>query len=68
MNGLSWTCHACGEERPDALISVFTRDLSPGYNLPSGTMKQNLRYCNDRPKCLEDVRKTPIPTGKEDPP
>ena len=50
---LTWKCHVCGEERPDAFISVRTKDMSEEYGLPIGTFKQNVRYCNDRPKCLQ---------------
>lgn len=50
----TWKCHICGEERPDACISVFTTDTSAGYNLPAGTMKQNVRYCS---QCKEAAQK-----------
>ena len=51
--GLFWNCHICGEERPDACISVRVRDMSEEYQLPPGTMKQNVRYCNDRTDCVQ---------------
>jgi hypothetical protein len=46
---LTWTCHVCGDLRPDALISVRSRMV------PLGTSKaqENIRYCNDRPTCVE---------------
>ena len=53
MSG-TWTCHVCKDERPDAAISVVSTDLSKQYGLPPGTMKQNVRYCNDRPECAEN--------------
>lgn len=49
---LTWTCHVCKEERPDALIAVATQDTSQKYGLPIGTMKTNVRYCRDRPSCI----------------
>jgi len=51
MIGETWTCHICGRERPDQAISVMVFDTSENYGLPPGTMKQNVRYCNDNPEC-----------------
>ena len=56
MNNLTWKCHVCGAERPDAQISVFTRDLSEDSGLPEGTMLMNVRYCNDKPECIEGAK------------
>jgi hypothetical protein len=53
---LRWVCHVCGEERPDARISVFKRDVSAFHNLPPGTFMENIRYCNDRSECREGAR------------
>ena len=47
-----WTCHVCGAERPDALISVHKTDRSADFGLPPGTWIENVRYCNDRPECV----------------
>jgi len=44
---VSWTCHVCGDERPDGRISVHTKPL-PGIEHAT----QNIRYCNDRPECV----------------
>lgn len=44
--GLTWTCHICGDERPDKLISVLSYPIFEGA-------KRNVRYCNDRVACLE---------------
>ena len=50
---LTWTCHICGEKRRDDKISVFTKPLV----IDGITMgKQNIRYCNDRSKCLEGAK------------
>jgi hypothetical protein len=48
-----WTCHICGENKPDHLISVFSKDTSTDHGLPPGTMKENVRYCNDNPACVK---------------
>lgn len=48
---LKWSCHVCGNVREDKFISVYTKDLSENFNLPFGTIKQNVRYCNDNQKC-----------------
>ena len=53
---LTWTCHVCGEERPDKKISIRTRDISAEYNLPPGTVTENIRYCNDRRSCAEPAQ------------
>jgi len=56
MADIKWTCHVCGEERPDAMISVYTTDRSQEYNLAAGTYKQNVRYCNDKEFCIEEAK------------
>ena len=48
MDDLTWTCHVCGEERPDAAISVYRRTEVAKGGL---TITQNVRYCNDRSDC-----------------
>ncbi|MGH2621970.1 MAG: hypothetical protein ACRDHG_15580 [Anaerolineales bacterium] len=48
MGDLTWTCHVCGEERPDRFISVLSRPL----NIPGVTAQENIRYCNDRESCV----------------
>lgn len=49
---LTWQCHVCKAERPDAKISVYTTTkLVQGVE-----MKQNVRYCNDNPTCLEGAK------------
>ena len=53
---VTWTCHICGEERPDSKVSVCSTDLSEEHKLPKGTMVQNVRYCNDRKNCCTQVR------------
>ena len=50
---LTWKCHICGEERPDAKISVLSKPLIVNGQ-SYGT--QNIRYCNDRPKCIEGAK------------
>lgn len=53
---LRWRCHICGRVRPDAKISVFSSDTSADYDLPHGTVVQNVRYCNDNPKCIDAAK------------
>ena len=48
MNDLTWACHICNEERPDAKISVLTKPL----NIPGVISNENIRYCNDKPECV----------------
>lgn len=43
-----WTCHVCGDYRPDARISVHSSVTMIGP-VP---LQQNVRYCNDRPDCV----------------
>lgn len=50
---LTWLCHVCGKERPDSKISVYTSDVMIGRI----EMKQNVRYCNDDPDCIEGAKK-----------
>jgi len=50
---LTWTCHICGKVRPDDKISVVTKPwISNGYKIGD----QNIRYCNDKPECIEGVK------------
>jgi len=53
MNDLTWTCHICKEERPDAKISVLKKPLNLGGGI---TASENIRYCNDRPTCIEGAK------------
>jgi hypothetical protein len=50
--GLTWTCHVCGRERPDDKIRVWTTDLSDEWGLEYGTLRQNVRYCEDNADCV----------------
>lgn len=53
---MTWTCNVCGAERLDALISVAKR---PGPVLTTRNDVRpvwNIRYCNDRPACVEHAR------------
>ena len=47
---LTWTCHLCKKERPDAKISVRKKPLIIGGQSMGS---QNVRYCNDNPDCIE---------------
>jgi hypothetical protein len=50
MLPLTWKCHICHEERPDALVGVRKTIV----NVDAGiTLTQNVRYCLDKPSCVE---------------
>lgn len=49
----SWTCHVCGENRPDRFISVRKHDKSEEYGMTPGTFQENIRYCNDKELCIQ---------------
>jgi hypothetical protein len=44
----TWECHVCGEQRPDAQISVFT---AGPMDLAGAVLTIHVRYCNDRSDC-----------------
>lgn len=50
---LTWTCHVCGEERPDDLISVHKTTTVTERGI---RIQQNVRYCNDSPSCAEGAK------------
>ena len=50
FDDLTWTCHVCGDERPDAIISVHQRHR---FLLGDVPVTENIRYCNDRPECQQ---------------
>ncbi len=63
--GETWKCHICGYERPDSKISVLTKPLmrnGRGFGL------QNIRYCNDKPGCVEEAKTFDLFANKEMPP
>lgn len=49
FDSMTWKCHICGDERPDSRISVRSKPV-PGAGVE---MSQNVRYCNDRPDCVD---------------
>lgn len=48
-DAITWTCHICGNERPDAQISVETKPLIINGQAVG---QQNIRYCNDNAECV----------------
>ena len=44
-----WICHVCKDERPDAVIGVYT---IPHTSITGVGMTINVRYCTDRPECV----------------
>lgn len=49
----TWTCHICKKERQDSRISVYSSTIVTPGGLE---MKQNVRYCNDNPDCIEKAK------------
>ncbi len=61
----TWKCHICGEERPDDKISVLSKPLIiNGQVVLCG--QQNIRYCNDRPACIEGAKEFSFFKGGEE--
>lgn len=48
---LTWSCHVCGDERPDAVIGVAHQPV-PGMEGWFPAAHWNVRYCLDRPTCV----------------
>lgn len=48
----SWTCMVCGDERPDRFIDVYKIPLDLGRRRGIDATI-NVRFCADRPACLE---------------
>lgn len=42
-----WTCHVCGDLRPDEMIDLIQRERRMG----PGKLIVNVRYCRDRDSC-----------------
>lgn len=60
---IEFRCDICGQLRPCELISeinyVISYDFSEKHkkhDLPVGTMKRNVKYCNDNKRCLEGAQ------------
>jgi hypothetical protein len=51
--GDTWRCSICKEERPDAFISVVSRDVSKEKGMRPGTIIINVKYCNDKEECVK---------------
>ena len=47
---LTWTCHICGEERPDDKIGVINRQI---IIIPDVIGHENIRFCKDKESCRE---------------
>lgn len=54
FNTINWSCHICGKVREDRFISVRSNDVSKKFGLNSGSITENIRYCNDT-ECLVKV-------------
>ncbi|KKN38028.1 hypothetical protein LCGC14_0757400 [marine sediment metagenome] len=53
---VEWACHICGDKRPDTMISVYTSIKRIGESPHTIPFTQNVRYCNDRPSCIEGAK------------
>lgn len=51
---LTWTCHICGDTKPDDKISVFSKPLIIDGVDTGG--QQNIRYCNDNQQCIDGAK------------
>lgn len=49
---LEWTCMICGEWRLDKFISVLTKPFL-WHTDGSVIGEENIRYCNDKIKCIK---------------
>jgi hypothetical protein len=47
---LTWTCHVCGDERPDEKIHVYVRERVTTLGV---RFRENVRYCADRRECID---------------
>lgn len=47
FRAMRWTCHVCGQERPDAKIAVH----STLHTVNGVTAQENIRYCVDNIEC-----------------
>ena len=50
-----WNCEVCGKLREDEFIEVVTYDFLKNHNLPEGTVKRNVKYCNDNEYCIQEA-------------
>lgn len=63
MDDMTWTCHVCGEKRPDAMISVYSTKVDYGYGVIADV---NVRYCNDKQSCRDGAPNVDFAQGKKD--
>lgn len=54
LKDCTWTCHVCGEERPDEKISVQNNHIKIG--IEEFDCIENVRYCNDNQECAEKAK------------
>lgn len=60
---LFWSCHVCHDLRPDPKISVVTHHRRMAYGVE---FDENIRYCNDRPACIEGAKTVRFMSAAED--
>ncbi len=49
LDDLTWTCHVCGDERPDRFILVHKSK----WKRNGIEIQENIRYCRDRLDCAD---------------
>lgn len=55
----TFTCHVCGDERPDRLIGVARHSVMDANGVK---VVQNVRYCTDRAPCVSEAHVSNLTT------
>lgn len=53
LEKMVWTCPCCKQQRNDKYIRVKSYDVSGIFDLETGSMYINCKYCVDMPGCVE---------------
>jgi hypothetical protein len=56
ISEMIWHCHCCKSRKPDGNIKAYRHDISNIYQLESGMLILNIRYCNDNPSCFQKAK------------
>lgn len=51
FDALTWKCHACGQEQVNSGIRLYKHDFSKLFNMPTGCVLFNFRYCANNKDC-----------------
>lgn len=52
---LKWQCHICKNERTSNQLKMISHDFSQLFDMPTGCMFINCRYCNDNDGCHQNA-------------